>query len=390
MSLHSNIGGARDRSTGRRKKKAKAGRSVSLWGFSLFGRPRGVIALPDSDDEESSALANGEEGRRQRRRTRSSASASSAGGISDTADPDPPTVTDTTIANLSRSPPLQLNAALSQWEPQATLDDLAAEEAAQREQEERRAAKRMRKDMKRAAAALAAGVSEEGDFEGFPGSGSYAPNSMPDFRGQLSPTAASQDHSEFGAFVHSDVRSNSSSQRSAQQQQKQPPVEEAGKEAADLEEADFDSATYARRGSTSNGQQRTGSDTRSSSSGGRRNHRSARSITSGSSVLAPPTPPPAHGAASPHAIPLPRSPLSQHDFEQEQEDELARSFAQQHTLERGTPSPRPVTSAGASAGFPSTGFSRESVSGFPSRGFSRPKAGDRKLSAASFRDALSS
>ncbi|EJD51000.1 hypothetical protein AURDEDRAFT_112057 [Auricularia subglabra TFB-10046 SS5] len=141
LSLHSNLGGQR------RAKKRGRGKHISLFGFSLFGRRTGGIALADSDDEEAGAP------RRAHPRRSSS-----------TLDSDAAPIDDSAIENLS-------------WD--------AAREAEERERAERRAARRHRKEMKRAAAALAAGVGED-EFEGFPGSGAYLP------------PAHSQD---FGAFV---------------------------------------------------------------------------------------------------------------------------------------------------------------------------------------------
>ena len=345
LSLHSNIGGGRDRSSRRGAKHAHKGASktISLWGFNLFGRP-GKIALLDSDDEDEQHYHS----RPRRQRTRSTQSTGSA--ISDTADPDASPLADSAILNLAR--------AQEMWEPEVTLDDLAAEEAAQREREERRAARKMRKQMKRAAAALAAGADGE-EFEGFPGSGSYAPNSMPDLR-------RAHHVDEFGEFVQAGGSvvsgSGSSNSRSRSSQPQQPPVDPSV-EAADVAEADFGGETYAARRAAPSHRSNGGSDTRSGSSGGRRKARSGTSATS--SVLAPPTPPPAgHSFAPNQGTPV---------------------FAP-------TPSPRAPEFLGATSpaegAFPSTGLS--SGGGFPSTGLGRPKGSPRTLSAAGFRDALGS
>ncbi|EPQ53873.1 hypothetical protein GLOTRDRAFT_94902 [Gloeophyllum trabeum ATCC 11539] len=137
VSLHSNLG---DRNR-RKKKKRRNNKSISIFGYDLFGRP--PIQLPESDDE----LEGG-----GRRRTRSGqlTVSSSTTLDSDAAPLDP--------ATIDQLPNMQLRA--------------AAEAEQRRQKEEKRARRRERKEMKKLAAALALESAEGGDFEGFPGSGS--------------------------------------------------------------------------------------------------------------------------------------------------------------------------------------------------------------------------
>jgi len=138
VSLHSNIGQGRKRKLKKREKK-----SVTLFGFSLFGAREGAIRLEDEEDSS------------ERQRTTSH---SSYGYESD--------------AHVLA---------------QETIAKVAAEEKL-----ERRRKRRERKEKRRIARALAAGDQDE--FEGFQGSGghqTYAPTSNP-----LSSTSSSTRQSD--------------------------------------------------------------------------------------------------------------------------------------------------------------------------------------------------
>ncbi|TFK49255.1 hypothetical protein OE88DRAFT_1736896 [Heliocybe sulcata] len=147
MSLHSTLG---DRNKRRKKKKKRSGnKSVSLFGYDLFGRP--PIQLPESDDEDSVP------GRRGKRTRPGQFTASS----SSTLDSDAAPLDQAAIDRISAM-------------------QVQAEEEERRQKEERRARRRERKDMKKLAAALAREeASGAGEFEGFPGSGGAEHGNIP-------------------------------------------------------------------------------------------------------------------------------------------------------------------------------------------------------------------
>ncbi|KAI0253452.1 hypothetical protein BJV78DRAFT_1281001 [Lactifluus subvellereus] len=138
LSLHSNPGVPR-------RKRARFGKSIRLFGWNLFGRA--PIRLPDDEEEEEEQAAQvAQAGKRRRRR------------------PPPPTISTSTLD--SDAAPLDSAAIASR----ATRH---AEEEAERAA--RRARRRERKNKKRAALALAlehaATLDGDAEFEGFPGSG---------------------------------------------------------------------------------------------------------------------------------------------------------------------------------------------------------------------------
>lgn len=126
LSLHSNIGQG-----GKRKKRARRGKTIKLFGFDLFGKP--PIHLPEDEDD---SLA-------PPRRTRTISSS--------TVDSDAAPLDPATIAQLSAA---------------RAAESVAQEEADRAAKEERRRRRRERKAQKAAlAAALERG--EGADFEGF-------------------------------------------------------------------------------------------------------------------------------------------------------------------------------------------------------------------------------
>lgn len=142
LSLYSNPG------DGRRRQKKKSHKSITIFGYNLFGKP--PIQLPE-DDEEDDLLSN-----RRRRKGRSSGRNSQATTSSSTLDSDASPLDPATIDQIT---PAQL-------EERAR----AADEEERRAKEERRQRRRERKELKKAAQALALGGEE---FEGFQGSGTY-------------------------------------------------------------------------------------------------------------------------------------------------------------------------------------------------------------------------
>ncbi|KZT18936.1 hypothetical protein NEOLEDRAFT_1142735 [Neolentinus lepideus HHB14362 ss-1] len=149
VSLHSNIG---DRNRRRKKKKRGGNKSISLFGYDLFGRP--PIQLPESDDEDRGR------GRRRGRAMSGQLTASSSATLDSDASPLDPVTIDQ----------------LSAMQVQAR----AALEEERRQKEERRAQRQERKLMKKVAAALALESADgAGDFEGFPGSGGAVHGNIP-------------------------------------------------------------------------------------------------------------------------------------------------------------------------------------------------------------------
>ncbi|KAH9830087.1 uncharacterized protein C8Q71DRAFT_787178 [Rhodofomes roseus] len=165
LSLHSNIGDER-----RRKKRRKPRKGVTLFGYSLFGRP--PIHL-DSDDEEG--------GSSRRSRTISTSTLDS-----DAAPLDASALDEQAIARLAAA-------------------TAAAEEEQRKAKEERRRLRRERKELKRMALAMAMGIQQHGEeeFEGFPGSGpALGAQSVGPGSGSVS--TGSPFEEEFGPFAHGD------------------------------------------------------------------------------------------------------------------------------------------------------------------------------------------
>lgn len=143
LSLHSNPGDRR-RTVGKKPRK-----SITFFGFNLFGRRPPPIHLPDDNDEVDELL-----GRRRRRPIAADARATHSSTSTFDSDAAP-----LDSAALDRLTPAQI-------ESQALAT--AAEE--RRLKGERRQRRQERKEMKRMAMALAAGDAD-GEFEGFQGSG---------------------------------------------------------------------------------------------------------------------------------------------------------------------------------------------------------------------------
>lgn len=145
VSLHSNIGAGE-----RRRRKKKGLKTITIFGWNLFGKP--PIQLPDDDEEDL---------RRQRpRRKPTSASGTLSSSTLDS---------DAAPLDLAAIDQLQISS--------AQLDErtAAAEAEDKRLKEERRQLRKERKELQKAAKAIAlaaeGGLGSEGEFQGFPGSG---------------------------------------------------------------------------------------------------------------------------------------------------------------------------------------------------------------------------
>ncbi|KAL0957927.1 hypothetical protein HGRIS_000108 [Hohenbuehelia grisea] len=254
LSLHSNPGQSR-----RKKRKSKQHKSITLFGWHLFGRP--PIQLPDDDDD--GVLHPGRRrGARAERLGRSSTTSSS------TLDSDALMLSPAAIESISPS----------QIEQRAR----AAEEE-ERAKEERRARRRQKREMKRVAAALAAG---EGEFEGFQGSGGDYPQIPSPFqsRAPTSPSDFSESTEGYGPFMGGMGRL--------------PKVELEDEE--DDEAADLDGGAYAHRARSGNSSGGSGSRSRTSASRSQSDtsHRSARRDPH--FISQPPAPHPAPHPHLPH------------------------------------------------------------------------------------------
>ena len=145
LSLHSNIGNG-----DRRRKRKRGSKTITVFGWNLFGGP--AIHLPDDDEDDLLAR------RRSRRKPTATLSSSNS-----TLDSDAAPLDHAAIENLQIS--------------SAQLDERAAAAEAEdkRLKEERRQLRRERKELERAkrTLVLAAGAPSgpEDGFEGFPGSG---------------------------------------------------------------------------------------------------------------------------------------------------------------------------------------------------------------------------
>lgn len=176
LSLHSNIGDSRRK----RKKKRGASKTITLFGYSLFGKPS--IRL-EGDDDLTAAIISPATGRGSSNAVKKSISTSTLD--SDAAPLDP-----STIAQLStaQSPP-------------------GPSEELQRK-EERRRRRRERKDRKEA---LARALGQaDAEFEGFPGSGPGipAPSSRREFVlvSPLSPNEELAEDADFDAQAYNTRR----------------------------------------------------------------------------------------------------------------------------------------------------------------------------------------
>ncbi|KAF9262926.1 hypothetical protein L218DRAFT_959752 [Marasmius fiardii PR-910] len=165
VSLHSNIGAGSGTLRGRKKNKKKRnqGGGITLFGLNLFGRRTGAIHLPEDDDEVDRLLHRNQGS--YNRRVRRTSSTSTAPSSSLTFDPDASPLDPASIDQLT---PAQL-------EERARQAVLEAEEE-RRAKEERKRIRREKKELKKLAAQLAvSGPGDEGDFEGFQGSGGLRP-----------------------------------------------------------------------------------------------------------------------------------------------------------------------------------------------------------------------
>lgn len=168
LSLHSNLGIPR-RATARKERgqrRRNGGRTIRIFGYDLFGRPRAPDVSPHHSEDESWAI--------EPARTPVILQSDSA-----PLDPDAAPIPDAAIATLAFP---CANVALARWDAPLTDEQIALEEEQQREKEERwvrRAARRLRKqhraEAEAEAADLAAGFDiptsrkEMPEFEGFPG-----------------------------------------------------------------------------------------------------------------------------------------------------------------------------------------------------------------------------
>ncbi|KAA1477433.1 hypothetical protein DENSPDRAFT_844597 [Dentipellis sp. KUC8613] len=159
LSLHSSIGDAARRQRRRRGFGLGAAKHISLWGWDLFGKPRGAIRLPEDGDEDSSQ-------QRIRRAPTHSSSTLSSDAIADAAPLDPGAIA-------------------------SHVNTLTAAEEEARAKAERKARRRERKAAKAAALALVQGDRDAGAFEGFQGSGSDSGTPQTPFDPMLSPPLTS-------------------------------------------------------------------------------------------------------------------------------------------------------------------------------------------------------
>lgn len=345
LSLHSDIDGQRkDKNRRVRRKKRRFGKKkvVTVFGYNLFGKP-----LVDSDAEDDANENDaGPSSSRNTTHTRNEFGIESTS----TLDSDAAPVADAEIANLSL-----------RWDPPQTEEELAREEEEQRLREEQRDKKRERRELKKAAAALAAGIDED-EFEGYPGSGSYAPSHHAPAR-QLFQTDAGE---EFGPFTQANHTI--------------PPTNVHDE--ADGDAADFGAESYIRKAGSVRSGSRSGSNS-SSSARGRRSPaphspsplaavsqdriKSSTSQTASSPSLASPRLSP----SIPAAIEIVTSPSPP----------PTSNFSDYPRIRFGNVTEPATGKPTSPIGFPSTGF--------PSSGLSRPSGGlSRATSASSFRDAL--
>jgi hypothetical protein len=285
LSLHSNLGISR--STGVRKKRGSrrrgGGKTIRIFGYDLFGRPRAPDVSPHHSEDESWAIE----------------SAHTPGILqSDSAplDPDAAPIPDAAIATLA--PPLA-NAALAKWDAPLTDEQIALEEEQQREKEERRArraARRLRKQQRveaeaEAAADLAAGFdipashNEMPEFEGFPGGNTTLA------RDAARPQLESEE-SEYGPWIGSGQQHNGESRTSV-----------AGTDDSEDDQVDV-GGEYNRRSRTSG---HSGSGSGSNSRHSRTGHSQTSSIIDGSLYATPSRRTQRGGIPPPHNIPLPPS-----------------------------------------------------------------------------------
>lgn len=178
LSLHSNIGASR------RKRKQKRGRfkTITLFGYNLFGKPS--IRL-EGDDDLTAAIVSPAGGRGSSNTVKKSISTSTLD--SDAAPLDP-----STIAQLSAAQPLSSGSS----------------EEELRRKEERRRRRRERKERKEALV-REIGLSDS-EFEGFPGSGPGIPPPSSDQQfvlvSPLSPGEELAEDADFGAEAYNTRR----------------------------------------------------------------------------------------------------------------------------------------------------------------------------------------
>ncbi|KAH9983822.1 hypothetical protein BJV74DRAFT_849407 [Russula compacta] len=357
LSLHSNPGGAPPR-----RKRARFGKAIRLFGWDLFGR-RPPIRLPDdNEEEEEEEQEQGEQaGKKGRghhhyphRRRR----------------PPPPAISTSTLD--SDAAPLDSAAIVSH----ATKH--AEEEAARAA---RRARRRERKEMKRAALALAlehaAILDDDAEFEGFPGSGSRRAAAA---AGEQPPPHFVRDGASAG--VARELRGIADHND-----------DDDDDDEEEEEEGDFDASSYARRASGSSDSGR-GSDSRSRTStslslslSGQQQQTAAHSVQPYNhhyisqqptahhpSVLPPP--PVRRANAKNH-----KSSRSSSSPSASQSPSLASPVAPQFSDAAAVP-----RTAQEFGGFPRgpslhTGGIERLSSGFPSPGFGGPRNGKRDLGA---------
>lgn len=297
LSLHSNFGISASSSSRKKNKKRRRGqgKTVKIFGYDLFGRPRMPDPSPPQSEDESSALVPPPQPRMPR-------------STSAPLDPDASPLPDAAIATLS-SPHANAisnsNPGLAKWDAPLTDDQIALEEDLQREKEERkarRAARRLAKQQRAEAEAdAAAGLAGDFDspsarrddapeFEGFPG-GNFTLA-----RDAVRPNLAEED-GEFGPWMGaSQPQRKESSVVDSQDQESEDDAVDAGGE------YNRKSRTSADSGSGG------GSSSRQSQSRSRRSHTS--SLVDGSSYASRPRRSyhtRHESVASPQNVPLPPS-----------------------------------------------------------------------------------
>lgn len=225
MSLHSNVGLSPAAAARRRSKKKRRGmgKTVKIFGYDLFGRPRLADPSPnqsEDEEQETSALVNN-----PRRPTRAKADSSSRGTTATSAslDPDAEPLPDEAIATLSSpSKPSASTSTSTKWDAPLTDEQIRMEEEMQKEKEERkarRAAKRLAKQQRAEAEAdAAAGFGDDipsplpnaprrhhdgEQFEGFPGGNATLARDA-----VVPPSFDAKDDGEFGPWIAGNTRQN--------------------------------------------------------------------------------------------------------------------------------------------------------------------------------------
>ncbi|KAJ7309452.1 hypothetical protein DFH08DRAFT_1049765 [Mycena albidolilacea] len=157
ISLHSHLG-----PRGRRRAPPRTPKHISLWGFNVFGRARGV-ALEGGDDAlhaRPHPPAAGDAAAAGKRTKRRGAQHSTDDLLARAAlDAGPTQLKDVSAADVARR--ARSGSAASQGHAETPVES----------DHERRARRKVRKEMRRLAAALAEAPHTPTEFEGFPGSG---------------------------------------------------------------------------------------------------------------------------------------------------------------------------------------------------------------------------